>query len=140
MAETTRLQWSVTGYKQLTVNRTSTSEPPLSFGPVFMHNNSDFESYSDFFNHLKVKLATNDTNNMVIRTDDERAMVNAITSSFPNSKHILCTRHLKQNVNQKLTNSAVDKTERNMIIQNVLVRMVLSMLMIRYVSKKTVIK
>ena len=134
------MQWSVTGYKQLTVNRTSTSEPPLFFGPVYMHNNSDFESYSDFFNHLKVKLATNDTNNMVIRTDDERAMVNAITSSFPNSKHILCTRHLKQNVNQKLTNSAVDKTERNMLIQNVLVRMVLSMLMIRSVSKKTVIK
>ena len=134
------MQWSVTGYKLLTVNRTSTSEPPLFFGPVFMHNNSDFESYSDFFNHLKVKLATNDTNNMVIRTDDERAMVNAITSSFPNSKHILCTRHLKQNVNQKLTNSAVDKTERNMLIQNVLVRMVLSMLMIRSVSKKTVVK
>ena len=134
------MQWSVTGYKQLTVNRTSTSEPPLFFGPVFMHNNSDFENYSDFFNHLKVKLATNDTNNMVIRTDDERAMVNAITSSFPNSKHILCTRHLKQNVNQKLTNSAVDKTERNMLIQNVLVRMVLSMLIIRSVSKKTVIK
>ena len=98
---------TVSGYKQLAVTRDGLSEPPLFFGPMYIHDNSDFESYSTFFSHLKVKLSGVDTTKLVFGTDDEKAMVNAITSSFPNSQHILCTRHLRQNVNQKLTDAAV---------------------------------
>ena len=42
-----------------------------------------------------------------------------VTSSFPDSKHILCTRHLRQNANQKLTNAAFDKSDRNMILDKI---------------------
>ena len=52
-------------------------------------------------------------------TDDEKAMVNAITSSFPDSKHILCTRHLRLNANQKLTDAAVDKSDCNTILDKI---------------------
>ena len=37
-------------------------------------------------------------------------------SSFSDSNHILCTRHLRQNVNQKLTDAAVDKADKNMLL------------------------
>ena len=69
--------------------------------------------------HLKVKLSGVDTTKLVFGTDDEKAMVNAITSSFPNSQHILCTRHLRQNVNQKLTDAAVDKSDRNLLLNKI---------------------
>ena len=107
---------TMSGYKQLSVKRNNTSEPPLFFGPMYIHDNSDFESYATFFNHIRTKLSGVDTCKLVIGTDDEKAMVNAITSSFPDSSHILCTRHLRQNVNQKLTDAAVDKADKFMLI------------------------
>ena len=57
-----------------------------------------------------------DTSKLLIETDDERALVNAITSSFSESEHILCSRHIKQNINKKLTDAAVDKSDRNMLL------------------------
>ena len=62
-----------------------------------------------------------DTNltKLVIGTDDEAAMVKGITTAFPESTHILCTRHLRENTNQKLLDDAVDKTERNEILDKI---------------------
>lgn len=61
-----------------------------------------------------------DTSKPVIVTDDERALVNAITSSFPDAKHVLRTRHMRQNVNQKLTDASVDKSDRKMLLNKIL--------------------
>ena len=91
----------MSSYKQLSVMRDTSFEPPLFLGPMYIHDNSDFESYSIFFSHQKTKLSGIDTSKLVIRTDDERALVNAITSSFSESTHILCSRHIRQNINQK---------------------------------------
>ena len=107
---------TMSGYKQLAVKRDNTGEPPLFFGPMYIHDYSDFESYSTFFTHIKTKLSGVDTRKLVIGTDDEKGMFNAITSSFPDSNHILCTRHLRQNVNQKLTDAAVDKADKYMLL------------------------
>jgi len=35
--------------------------------------------------------------NWLFGPDDERALVKAIVATFPESTHILCTRHLEQN-------------------------------------------
>lgn len=55
----------------------------------------------------------------MIGTDDERALVNAIKTAFPQSHHILCTRHLRQNANQKLTDDAVDKYDKGKILDKI---------------------
>ena len=59
------------------------------------------------------------TSILAIGTDDERALVNAITSSFPDAKHVLCTRHMRQNVNQKPTDASVDKSDRQMLLNKI---------------------
>ena len=69
--------------------------------------------------HLETKLSGVDTSKLVISIDDERALVNAITSSFPDAKHVLCTRHMRQNVNQKLTDAFVDKSDRQMLLNKI---------------------
>ena len=107
---------TVTCYKQLSVTKVSTSEPPIFIGPMFIHDNSDFDTYSNFFLNLKVKLNDVDTSNLVIGTDDERALVNAIKMAFPDSNHILCTRHLRQNANQKLSDDSVDKYDKKIMM------------------------
>ena len=61
---------SVTCYKQLSVVRTTTGETPIFIGPIFIHDNSDFETYCHFFHHLKVKLVDTDLIKLVIGSDD----------------------------------------------------------------------
>ena len=64
---------TMSGYKQLAVKRDNTGEPPLFFGPMYIHDNSDFESYSTFFAHIKTKLSAVDTRKLVIGTDHEKS-------------------------------------------------------------------
>ena len=113
---------TVTCYKQLSVVKDQgdgTTAPPIFLGPVFLHDNSDFETYCAFFHHLKMKLIDANLSKLVIGTDDEAAMVKAMTTAFPESTHVLCTRHLRQNTNQKLLDDAVDKTGRNAILNQI---------------------
>lgn len=89
-----------TCYKQTTVVKDSTGEAPIFLEPMFIHDNSDYESFSNFFNHLRKKLSDTNTEQLVIGSDEEQSLVNAITKAFPQSSHILCTRHLLQNANR----------------------------------------
>lgn len=85
-------------YKQLAISKDKTGKPLLFFGPMYIHDISNFESFSTFFSQLKTKLSSVDTSRLVIGSDNEKALVYAISFSFQDSKHILCTRHLRQNV------------------------------------------
>ena len=64
--------------------------------------------YQRFFTHLSAVLGTEiessllSTNDLVIGTDEEKALVKALKSSFPNSKLRLCTRHLGENFRRHL--------------------------------------
>lgn len=114
-----KMHVTVTCYKQLTVTRHTTGEPPLFFGPMFVHDNSDYETYSYFFHHLKLKLAGTNLTKLVIGSDEEQAMVKAITTEFHNSTHVLCTRHLQQNARQHLTDDGVALPDRKVILDKI---------------------
>ena len=77
-----------------------TRDCPIIFGPLFLHWDGHFETYFDFFSHLSKKLS--DFNKfslfgekLKIGSDEEFALTKAISSTFPDSKTILCTKHLK---------------------------------------------
>jgi hypothetical protein len=107
-------------YKQLTVVKSTTKQNPIFLGPIYIHDNSDFETYCHFFHHLKMKLYDGQSlSKLVIGSDDERAMVNAVTTAFPESTHILCTRHLRQNCNKKLEDDQIGKTDRLDILNRI---------------------
>ena len=76
---------TATCFKQLTAIRETTGESPIFLGPLYIHDNSDFQSYSNFFNHLRTRWTDVDTTHLVVGSDEEMALVNAITSAFPNS-------------------------------------------------------
>lgn len=66
-----------------------------------------------------MKLVDTNLSKLVIGTDEEAAMVKTITSAFPESTHTLCTQHLRENTNQKLLDDAVDKRDRNSILNKI---------------------
>lgn len=43
-------------------------------------------------------------NDIVVRSDEDKALVKAIKSSFPNSELTLCTRHLSENMSRHMRN------------------------------------
>ena len=55
----------------------------------------------------------------MIGTDDEQALVKAITTIIPEATHVLCTSHLKENARQKLTDDATDMQDRNDILKKI---------------------
>jgi hypothetical protein len=72
-------------YKQTSVKMETIGEPPIFLGPIFIHDNSDFHNFTHFFHHLKIKLFGASTNQLAIGSDEEKDLVNAIKSTFPDS-------------------------------------------------------
>jgi hypothetical protein len=106
-------------YKQTSVKMETTGEPPIFLGPIFIHDNSDFHSFTHFFHHLKIKLFGASTNQLTIGSDEEKALVNAIKSTFPEAGHFLCIRHLRQNVKQQLIDDCIDKNDRESLLEEI---------------------
>ena len=84
------------------------STSPIIMGPIYLHWDDVFHTYQRFFTHIAFMLDTTisytllSVNNLVIGLDEEKALVKAIKSSFPNSELTLSTRHLSENVARHL--------------------------------------
>lgn len=114
-----KMHVTVTCYKQLTVTRSSTGKNPICIGPMFIHDCSAYETYTEFFQHLRLRLPCANFGKLVIGSDDERALVKAITATFPESTHILCTRHLEQNAKHKMTDVGIGMKKRKEMMKNI---------------------
>ena len=110
---------TVTCYKQVSVTNPRTGNAPVFLGPVLIHDSSTFEAYCLFLQHLQLKMLGADFTKLVIGTDDETALVNAIQHVFPASTHVLCTRHLKENVSRKLKDDALSRKDQTAILQKI---------------------
>lgn len=76
-------------------------------------------TYKDFFCHLSSCLGK-DFTKLLIGSDDEIAMHQAIEQSFPNCIHLLCIKHLKDNLARYLTdNVGTSLGKRNSLVHNV---------------------
>jgi len=75
-------------YKNLAVYRKGTADHPVFVGPILLHGTStvDDTKFQD----------------MVIGSDDEKALTQAIQQAFPSCQAALCTRHLITNTTRHL--------------------------------------
>ena len=97
----------------------------FQMGPVFIHQESDYETFHVFFSYVAGQLAQTKMKLKGIEvtydrtffgTDEEKAMVLALESTFPSSPIVFCTRHIKKNVrnhlekktNRKMANKIID--------------------------------
>lgn len=107
-------------YKHLSVERTATDNSPVFFGPAFLHGHSTQKVYHQFFEALASELKDDDCSKLVLGSDDETALRNAMKQAFPHSKQIVCMRHLIGNVKQYLQDKVViSKKERDWIVSNI---------------------
>jgi len=99
---------TVTTFKYLDVLHNQTNEPPVMLGPCYLHWGGTVATYATFFQHLRLKLSEDIEAgiavpvSVLIGSDDERALRNALYTVFPNAPHPLCLQHLKRNVEHYL--------------------------------------
>ena len=88
-------------YKNVAVVNSRTMEHPGFFGPFFLHGNSDFRVFAQFFQHIALELS--DSPSPVLGSDEEKAMRNAMAFAFPDAGMLTCSRHLRGNCVNYLT-------------------------------------
>jgi len=93
-----QLYVSVTVYRNLALQRSSTGDDPIFNGPMFVHGNSDFEMYAALMGHLSAQLVKCDFSTLRVGSDEELAVHKAIAHCFPAAQLVACTRHLKENL------------------------------------------
>ena len=89
-------------YKNLSLLRKSTSDHPIFLGPLLIHGKSDTKTFFNFFSSLKAEFL-DCPGQPVFGSDSELAIVNGIKHAFPDARQLLCSRHIKENLNNHLS-------------------------------------
>jgi len=78
-------------------------------GPVYLHCDGSYETYHAFFTHLRCKLDNINISglefsvwDLIVGSDEERALTKAVETSFPQAATLLCCWHLEENVLRRL--------------------------------------
>ena len=98
---------TLTVFKNSYLLRRSTQLSPIMLGPLFLHWDGTCQTYQRFFSHLRTKFDANFHTevglcDLIIGSDEEKAIMKAVQQSFPNATQLLCQRHLEQNVRRYL--------------------------------------
>jgi len=88
---------TVSTYTNLALTRGSTGSSPMFFGLMFIHGQSDTDTYNRFFSRLTSKLQDMDFHQLRLGLDDEYAMRKSLSFCFRGAALLACTRHLQQN-------------------------------------------
>ena len=113
-------------YKNPKINRRSTQEPAILVGPMYLHWDGAFTTYHRFFSHLQSRLMSGvdctevGYSNLIVGSDEEKALTKALQQCFQGSTLLLCTRHLQENVARYLQSKCgVPESQRRTIISDI---------------------
>jgi hypothetical protein len=91
---------------------------------MLLHKDATYPTYLSFCSHLSALIKIDNLElripeDIEFRSDDKKAMTNAISDAFPQARRRLCTKHLKDNVKHYLQNRiGVDSKERKEIMDS----------------------
>ena len=88
---------------------------------MFLHSDGLKRTYDKFFSHLSRTLDLNGSSiEILLGTDDEKALTSSLDNNFPGSKRKLCTKHIKDNLKHHLTDKCpTDPKTRKQIIKKI---------------------
>ncbi|XP_076057534.1 uncharacterized protein LOC143035019 [Oratosquilla oratoria] len=104
-------------YKNTKLKRKTTQEPPVFLGPMLLHWDGEYFTYQRFFSHIQAKLSSGidraslGFSELVVGSDEEKAIVKAMKECFPGATFMLCAQHLEENTKRKLSAIGITKTK-----------------------------
>ena len=72
-------------------------ENPIIPVAYFLHERKFQSTHKAFFKVLEMKFPTFKESNIIVITDREKAMINAISKTFVNSTSLVCRNHIFRN-------------------------------------------
>ena len=116
---------TATTFKCDFVFRRTSGNYPLFMGFVLLHWDGLSKTYDTFFGHLRELLTQHSDNLQNLKTiffgsDEEAALIKSIKTFFSSSRHLLCARHMRQNITKFLQDKVgLDHTKRNWINEQI---------------------
>ncbi|GFO24874.1 hypothetical protein PoB_005137900 [Plakobranchus ocellatus] len=92
---------TITVYKCISVKRKRADDFPIFCGPIFLHGNSDRETFFLFLHHLSGNLG-GCAQCPVLGSDEEKALRQAMSLAFPKYPRLACAQLLKKNLKHAL--------------------------------------
>jgi len=115
---------TITVFKNMSVVRCGTQQPPIFLGPMFLHGDGAFVTYLTCFMTLRGMLETDvqatelrTLDGLVTGSDEELALVKALRVAFPDSRQLYCVIHCRDNVRDYLTKTGVSQTVREELVR-----------------------
>lgn len=97
-----------------------TNEEPVILGPIFLHGRLTTEVFATFLSHIAIQVRDCNITDLIVGSDDDKALKSALSLSFPHSRQLTCTRHIKNNVIRHLTDKCgVSEKQRKGIVTNI---------------------
>ncbi|XP_076062752.1 uncharacterized protein LOC143037942 [Oratosquilla oratoria] len=101
----------------------------LMLGPIYLHWNATFFTYSRFFTHISAKLVEFGVDNLdsielgiddvLIGSDEEIALTKAIKHSFSNVTLLLRTRQLEENAKRRLDAEFMERSKKTRAVNEI---------------------
>lgn len=112
-------EWCVTptGYKNTSIIHKGSPDSPIFLGPVFLHKETDFETYHAFFSHLRAVLSE-ETHSLDLKLGGnfDQSIFKAVRLCFPSDSPVLSLKLLRERILEYLCDDiGCPKTTRNWI-------------------------
>ena len=89
-------------YRHLLVTDPRTGQSPVMLGPLLVHQSKEYSTYHFFVSSL-IGITPSLTGILAFGTDGEAALVKALKQQFCFAVHLRCFRHMRQDIERKLT-------------------------------------
>ena len=89
-------------YRHLLMTDPHTGQSPIMLGPVLVHQSKEYSTYHFFVSSL-LGITPDVSAILAFGTDGEAALVKALKQQFCFAVHLRCFRHMKQDIERKLT-------------------------------------
>ena len=103
---------TVTTYRHPMLHDCESRRSAVMMGPILLHVKRTVQSYA-YLGEVLASICPELANIKWIGTDRERAIFEGLKKSMPVSKNILCTKHVKDNIERKLTEMGVGQKAKS---------------------------
>ncbi|CAF4731833.1 unnamed protein product, partial [Rotaria sp. Silwood2] len=102
-------------FRNTAVQYRKTKKAPIFIGPTMIHYRDDAQSYQELLDYVRRELG--DCSTLVIGSDGAKAIKKAVDNVFPDSTHLYCTRHVRQNIERQLMKCRTTLDERRGLLE-----------------------
>ena len=106
-----------TTFRNTALRNRRTRKTPVFFGPTMIHYRNDTQAYGELLEYLRRELQTSD--GLVIGSDGAAALVNAVSTVFPDCIHLFCVRHVRSNIERQLIKIQLSKEDRQKLLEKI---------------------